>query len=47
LKIVEERESARKEKNWEKSDKLREEIKKLGFEISDTSEGAIVKKIDR
>jgi cysteinyl-tRNA synthetase len=47
LKLVEERESARKEKNWEKSDKLREEIKKLGFEISDTSEGAIVKKIDR
>ncbi len=43
--LLKEREKARKEKNWKKSDELREKIKKLGFIINDTEEGAIAKKI--
>ncbi len=38
-KLLEERDSARKAKDWEKSDLLREEILKLGFDIKDTADG--------
>jgi cysteinyl-tRNA synthetase len=38
-KLVEEREEARKDEDWSKSDELREEISKLGFEVKDTPEG--------
>ncbi len=44
-KMIEERESARKEKDWEKSDKIREELKSKGYEIEDTPEGVRVSKI--
>lgn len=44
-KLLEQREEARAEKNWKKSDELREKIKSLGFLIDDTQEGARVKKI--
>ena len=44
-KLVEEREKARKEKDWKKSDMLREKIKKLGFWINDTKEGPKLEKI--
>lgn len=37
--LVELRERARIEKNFKESDKLRDEIKKLGFEVEDTSDG--------
>jgi cysteinyl-tRNA synthetase len=37
--LVHEREVARKVKNFKKSDELREEIRKLGWEIQDTGEG--------
>ncbi len=43
-KLAEERENARKEKNWKKADELREKIKKQGFEILDTKEGWEIKK---
>lgn len=43
--LAEQRLKARKEKDWEKADKLREEIKKKGFVIDDTVEGYILKKI--
>lgn len=43
--LVEKREWARSEKNWSESDKLRAEIKKLGYQVDDTKEGTIVKKI--
>ena len=43
-KLVEEREEARKNKDWEKADKLREKISKDGYFIYDTKEGAMVKK---
>jgi len=43
-KLVEERENARKKKNWAKADELRNKIKEKGFEISDTEKGAKIKK---
>lgn len=45
LALVEEREKARKEKNWKKSDKLRDEIYRRGFEVLDTGKGSKVKKL--
>ena len=44
MKLVEERESARKKKEWEISDVLREKIKSLGYVVKDTKEGPNVKK---
>lgn len=38
------REQARQAKNWAESDRLREEIKALGWEILDTSEGQKIRK---
>ncbi|MEA3463591.1 MAG: cysteine--tRNA ligase [Patescibacteria group bacterium] len=37
-KLVDERKKARKENNWEKSDRLRDEIKKLGYAVEDSKE---------
>ncbi len=42
--LAEKRERARKAKNWEEADRLREEIIKLGYIIEDTREGWRVKK---
>jgi len=42
-KLLEQRENARKEEDFEKSDSLRKEIKDLGFEIKDTPEGPKLK----
>jgi len=39
LQLVEEREQARKNEDWTKADKLRKEIKKLGYKIEDTPKG--------
>jgi len=44
-KLVKKREEARKNKEWGKSDELRDEIKKLGYQVDDTSEGSVVRKI--
>ena len=41
--LIEERESARKSKNWKLADELRGKITKLGYFVSDTSEGPVVK----
>ncbi len=43
--LVKEREKARKEKNWKRSDEVREEIKKKGYQVDDTSSGQIVRKL--
>jgi len=43
--LVQERNNARKKKNWEKADELRTKIKKLGYVINDTTKGSFVKKI--
>ena len=45
LDLVEERQKARNEKDWEKSDKLRNKIQKLGYEVKDTKEGAEILKV--
>ena len=39
LQMVDEREIARKEKDWERADTLREEVKVKGYMIQDTREG--------
>ena len=44
-KLVGEREKMREEKNWKKSDEIRNKIKALGYIIEDSEKGAIVKKL--
>ena len=39
LAIAEERRLARAEKNWAKSDELRDKLKSLGYTVKDTKEG--------
>lgn len=43
--LAKERENARVEKNWVKSDELREKINSLGYEIKDTESGSKISKI--
>ena len=43
--LVDEREKARKGKDWKKADELREEIKEKGFYVDDTDEGARIKRL--
>jgi len=43
--LVKEREKARKNKDWKKSDKLRTDIKKKGWVVEDSKEGSKVKKL--
>jgi len=38
-KLVDEREQARKDKDWTRSDELRDEIRKLGYKVKDTADG--------
>ncbi len=38
-KLLEERKKAREKKDWQKADKIREELEKLGFLVKDTQEG--------
>jgi cysteinyl-tRNA synthetase len=45
LKLVSEREQARKNKDFEKSDELRGKINALGYEVKDTGDGQQVSKI--
>ena len=42
---VVEREQARENKEWKRSDELRDEIKELGYLIEDTPDGPVIKKI--
>ncbi|HEY9584802.1 MAG TPA: cysteine--tRNA ligase [Candidatus Paceibacterota bacterium] len=44
-KLIKDRETARAEKDFKRSDELREEIKKFGFEVKDTEDGQKVTKI--
>ncbi|KKG14151.1 cysteinyl-tRNA synthetase [Methanosarcina sp. 2.H.T.1A.6] len=46
VRLVEEREAARKKKDWKASDALREKIKALGYVVQDTKEGPNVKKTE-
>jgi len=44
-KLIEERERARKKKDWKTADRIREKIKEMGYLIEDTPEGVRWKKI--
>ena len=43
-KMLKEREEARKNKDWKKSDELREAIKNAGYILEDTKQGQKVRK---
>jgi len=43
--IIEEREKARKQKNWKESDELREELFKRGYRVSDREDGQYISKV--
>jgi len=43
--LVKKREEARKKKNWQLADQLREKINKKGFLIEDTASGPVIKKL--
>lgn len=43
-KMLEDRETARKEKDWEKADTMRDKITELGYTIDDTEDGAVLVK---
>jgi cysteinyl-tRNA synthetase len=43
--LVEKREEARKNKNWEEADRIRKEINNKGYNILDTKEGPVLEKI--
>ena len=45
LKLIEERKKARKDKDWELSDKIRDIIKEKGYMIMDSKEGMQIEKI--
>jgi len=42
--FIEQREKARKNKNWKRADELRSKIKKQGYILEDTKKGVVVKK---
>ena len=44
LELVEKRKKARQEKNWTKSDRLRDEIQNLGYSVKDTKDGVDILK---
>jgi len=44
--LVKEREQARRNKDWKKSDELRDKISELGFSIDDTDEGSKIRLLD-
>ena len=45
INLAEERKLARNQKNWELSDKLRDEITNLGYSIKDVTDGYEITKI--
>lgn len=44
LKLVAEREKARANKDWKESDRLRDEISRLGYSVKDTKDGSVLVK---
>lgn len=43
--LAKKREKARKEKDWQRADEIRNKIENLGYEVEDTKEGPTLKKI--
>ena len=46
-KLIAERELARKKEDWQQSDRIRDEIKKLGYEVKDTENGPVARLLGR
>ena len=46
-KLAEQRQAARKNKDWKESDRIRDELKKRGWEARDTPEGPRLKRLTR
>jgi cysteinyl-tRNA synthetase len=46
-KLIEEREEARKNKDWEKADTVRDELAQKGLEVVDTAKGPVWKEIEK
>jgi cysteinyl-tRNA synthetase len=44
--MLEEREKARKENNWEKADRIRDEIQKQGYRLEDSEKGPKIEKVN-
>lgn len=44
-KLVQKRERARQEKNFGEADRIREEVKNLGYSLEDTEKGSVIKRI--
>ena len=42
--MIAERDQARKDKNWARSDEIRDHFKSLGYTLEDTAEGTVWKK---
>ncbi len=45
LEMIEKRKKAREEKDWKKSDEIRDELNKLGYNVKDEKDGMVVQKI--
>ncbi|MBW3015335.1 cysteine--tRNA ligase [Candidatus Woesearchaeota archaeon] len=45
MNLVKQREEARKNKDWSKSDELRDKILEKGFKVEDSKEGSVVRKV--
>lgn len=45
MELVQQREAARRAKEWARSDALRDEIAEAGYEVRDTPEGSVVRKL--
>ena len=43
--LIDKREKARKDKDWDKADKIRDKINKLGYQIDDTENGVNISKV--
>ena len=43
--LLEARAAAKKAKNWAEADRIRDELKSMGYEIVDTPQGAVCKRI--
>jgi cysteinyl-tRNA synthetase len=43
--LIEKREQARKNRNWKTADRLRQELKEMGIEITDSKEGPIWREV--
>ncbi|MDY6881027.1 MAG: DALR domain-containing protein, partial [Thermodesulfobacteriota bacterium] len=43
--LLEKREQARKEKRWDEADRLRDELKQMGVEVTDTKDGPLWRRV--